>query len=251
MRILVSNDDGIFATGINILAQALSEIANVTVVAPDRDCSAASHSLTLHRPLRVKYQENGYIAVEGTPTDSVHLAITNLLDEPPDMVVAGINHGANLGDDTLYSGTVAAAMEGRILGVPAIALSLAGEEQVNHFATAAHVAKNLVVRLQKEPLPSDTLLNVNVPDVSVAELQGIEVTRLGVRHNAEAISEQKDPRGKTIYWVGPAGPEQDAGLGTDFYAIRHNSVSVTPLQLDLTRYNVFDKLAAWTHGIKL
>lgn len=250
MKILVSNDDGVYSPGIQKLAQALGEIAEVTVVAPDRDRSAASNSLTLSKPIRIKERANGMIAVEGTPTDCVHLAITGLLEEKPDMVVSGINDGANLGDDILYSGTVAAAMEGRYLGLPAIAISLVGEEQ-KHVDTAALVAKNLVLRIQENPLPASTILNVNVPDVPIEELQGFEVTRLGSRHSAEDVVQQTDPRGKSIYWIGPPGPEQDAGVGTDFYAVRHKIVSITPLQLDLTHYESFHKIAGWIDGFSL
>jgi 5'-nucleotidase len=251
--IVVSNDDGVYAPGLKILADTLRTVADIRVVAPDRNRSGASNSLTLDSPLRAKTLENGFISVEGTPTDCVHLAITGLLHESPQMVVTGINEGANLGDDVWYSGTVAAAMEGRFLGFPAIAISLVGLHHTaydfQHFATAARVAKELVLRLQANPLPTETILNVNVPDVPYHELQGIAVTRLGSRHIAEQIVPGKDPRGNTIYWVGPAGSEQDAGLGTDFYAINKKQVSITPLQLDLTHYKVFDQLSEWTVGL--
>lgn len=250
MKILISNDDGVFSPGIFALNESLSQIAETVVVAPDRDRSAASNSLTLSRPLRIKRQENGFIAVEGTPTDSVHLAITGLIEEIPDMVVSGINDGANLGDDVLYSGTVAAAIEGRFLGLPAIAISLVGKER-KHIATAAAVAKNLVLRLKSHPLPSNTILNVNVPDVAIADIRGYEVTRLGSRHGAEPILEELDPRGKTIYWIGLPGPEQDAGVGTDFHAVRENRVSITPLHLDLTHYDVFQNISSWIDGFSL
>lgn len=250
MNILISNDDGILAPGINTLAATLKQIADITVVAPDRDRSAASNSLTLSRPIRVQEQEKGRIAVEGTPTDCVHLAITGLFEKRPDMVVSGINDGANLGDDVLYSGTVAAAMEGRYLGLPAIAVSLVGHEG-KHYNTAALVAKNLVLRIQNHPLPANTILNVNVPDIPITDIAGYEVTRLGSRHGAEPVIKQKDPRGKTIYWIGPPGPEQDAGVGTDFYAIRKNFVSITPLHLDLTHYDSFANIAGWMDGFSL
>lgn len=248
MRILISNDDGFLSQGIRTLATALSTIAEVVVVAPDRDRSGASNSLTLNNPLRPKMQENGFISLEGTPTDCVHLAITGLLDQRPDMVVSGINHGANLGDDILYSGTVAAAMEGRFLGLPAIAVSLASE-QPSHFLTAATVAKNLVMRLQHHPLPANTILNVNVPDLPLSDIKGFEVVRLGTRHCAEPVSQDKDQRGRIIYWVGPPGNEQDAGPGTDFHAIRNQRVSITPLQLDLTHYTAFEQVSKWVSGI--
>jgi 5'-nucleotidase len=244
MRILVSNDDGYQAPGIVHLARTLAEVAEVTVVAPDRDRSGASHSLTLKHPLYVTHHENGFSSVEGTPTDCVHVAITGLLDTAPDMVVSGINAGANMGDDVIYSGTVAAAMEGRFLGLPAIAISLASYP-ARHFATAAEVAKRLVLALQKRPLPRNTILNVNVPDLACAELAGFQTTRLGNRHQSEPVIKDTDPRGRTIYWIGPAGPEQDAGPKTDFYAVRMGYVSVTPLQVDLTAYAALDQVNQW------
>lgn len=239
MHILISNDDGYRAPGIRCLADAVSSVAKVTVVAPDRDRSGASNSLTLDSPLRARRADNGYTYVEGTPTDCVHLAITGLLDEEPDMVVSGINAGANLGDDVIYSGTVAAAMEGRFLGLPAIAVSMASF-QPEHYATAAQVILELLARLKCEPVPAETILNVNVPDLPYAELQGWEVTRLGNRHKSEPVICEHDPRGRPIYWVGPAGSEQDAGAGTDFHAVRNGYVSVTPIHVDLTRYDVID-----------
>lgn len=244
MHILLSNDDGYTAEGLVYLAGVLSRRAKVTVVAPDRDRSGASNSLTLDRPLRISRAENGFYRVDGTPTDCVHLAITGLFEEEPDMVLAGINHGANLGDDVLYSGTVAAAIEGRFLGLPAVALSLAGEDP-RHFDTAAAVALSLLDQLEQRPLPPDTILNVNVPNLPLAEIRGFQSTRLGQRHKAEPVVKATDPRGRTIYWVGPAGPEQDAGPGTDFYAIRSRYVSVTPLQVDLTCYQAVDAIASW------
>jgi 5'-nucleotidase len=244
MKILVSNDDGFQAKGIVTLVKALSTIAEVTVVAPDRNRSGASNSLTLDAPLRVQQADNGFYYVNGTPTDCVHLAITGLLEQEPDMVIAGINAGANLGDDVLYSGTVAAATEGRFMGLPAIAVSLVGQE-CEHYETAAQVVLNLIKNMQDRPLPPDTLLNVNVPDLSFDAIAGIEVTRLGNRHKSEPTIKAKDPRGFPIYWVGPAGPEQDAGPGTDFYAIRNRYVSVTPISVDLTQYNALDQLSVW------
>lgn len=244
MHILISNDDGYLAQGINALAAALQPYAQVSVVAPDKNRSAASNSLTLDMPLRATTCENGFVRVDGTPTDCVHLAITGLLENEPDMVFAGINHGANLGDDVLYSGTVAAATEGRFLGLPAVAISLVGSDP-KHFDTSAHVAVNLLRKIQAHPLPEDTLLNVNVPDVPLDELKGYQSTRLGQRHKAEAVIRSSDPRGHVIYWVGPPGSEQDAGPGTDFDAIRNGYVSVTPLQLDLTRYDRLDSLRDW------
>ncbi len=250
MRILVSNDDGVFAPGINQLASELNEIAEVKVVAPDRNRSGASNSLTLTRPIRIKELDSGFISVEGTPTDCVHLAVTGYLDPEPDMVVSGVNEGANLGDDILYSGTVAAAMEGRYLGLPAIAVSLVGDK-CEHYKSGAIIAKRLVKMLKNNPLPRHTILNVNVPDLPIDEIKGYEVTRLGTRHCAEPIVKEKDPRGRPIYWVGPPGPEEDCGEGTDFSAVRRGFVSVTPLQIDMTHYEVFDRLSGWIAETKL
>lgn len=284
MRILLSNDDGYLAPGLACLARALSALAQVDVVAPERDRSGASNSLTLDRPLRVRRGENGFLYVDGTPTDCVHLAITGLMAYEPDMVIAGINRGANLGDDVLYSGTVAAAMEGRFLGVPAIAVSLViraepektvapppvrpvriadrepqgpGEtkgavfawadepQQTLHYETAARVAVRLVEQLMRDPLPADTILNVNVPNVPYEDLSGIEVTRLGHRHKSEPVIPAADPHGRPVYWIGPSGPEADAGPGTDFDAIRRRAVSITPLSVDLTRYTALEQVSSW------
>lgn len=244
MHILLSNDDGYSALGLVTLAEALRPFVECTVVAPERNRSGASNSLTLERPLRVSTAANGFIKVDGTPTDCVHLAITGLLDREPDMVFAGINHGANLGDDVIYSGTVAAATEGRFLGLPAVAISLGGSSPA-HFATAAHVAVTLLKRVRHYPIPADTILNVNVPDVPLDQLRGYQATRLGQRHKAEPVIKALDPRGREIYWVGCAGPEQDAGPGTDFFAVRNGFVSVTPLQIDLTRYESIALLTDW------
>ncbi len=251
MKILISNDDGYLAPGINCLAEQLKNIADITVVAPERDRSGASNSLTLDRPLRAEPVPGGGYRVDGTPTDCVHLAITGMLEHEPDMVVSGINAGANLGDDVLYSGTVAAAMEGRFLGLPAMAVSLCARSghRFTHYETAARVAIRLLERLQDHPLPADTILNVNVPDLPWDALQGFEVTRLGHRHKAEAVIKDSDPRGRPIYWIGPAGVEEDAGSGTDFHAIRQQRVSVTPLQVDLTRHSLLDNLGEWLNGV--
>lgn len=248
MRILVSNDDGVYAPGIRALANEMSSIAEVTVVAPDRNRSGASNSLTLTRPLRIKQLDNCYYSVEGTPTDCVHLALTGFLNPIADMVVSGINDGGNLGDDILYSGTVAAAMEGRYLGLPAIAFSMVGDN-IQHYDAAASIARQLVLKMRANMLPSQTILNVNIPDLPLEKIRGIEVTRLGTRHAAEPIVKEYDPRGRPIYWVGPSGVEADAGPGTDFYAIAQNCVSLTPLQLDMTHYKVFDTLSAWVDEI--
>jgi 5'-nucleotidase len=247
MHFLISNDDGYQAKGLACLVKALSSIAQVSVVAPDRERSGASNSLTLDRPLRATIGDNGYISVDGTPTDCVHLAITGLLDTEPDMVASGINAGPNLGDDVIYSGTVAAAMEGRFLGYPAMAISLAAVEP-RFFDTASQVAITLIKRLETQHLSPDIILNVNVPDIPIAEIAGFESTRLGHRHKAEPVVRMTDPRGRTIYWVGPAGAEQDAGPGTDFYAVNHGYVSVTPIRVDLTRYDAIDTLADWLQG---
>ncbi|QIT55574.1 5'/3'-nucleotidase SurE [Aquisalimonas sp. 2447] len=248
MHILISNDDGYQAAGIRYLAEGLSDLGDITVVAPDRDRSGASNSLTLDLPIRaVEVSERRY-RVEGTPTDCVHLAVTGLLDDDPDMVVSGINAGANMGDDVLYSGTVAAATEGRFLGLPAIAVSLVTHDPT-HYATAARVAAVLVQRLTSDPLPADTILNVNVPDVPWGELRGFEATRLGQRHRSEPLIPATDPRNRPIYWIGPPGREQDAGPGTDFHAVRRGYVSVTPIQVDLTRYEALDKIAGWVTGL--
>lgn len=245
MLFLVSNDDGYRAPGLSLLAETLSRVGEVVVVAPDRNRSGASNSLTLDAPLRASRAENGFYVVSGTPTDCVHLAITGLLEREPDMVISGINAGENLGDDVLYSGTVAAAMEGRFLGVPAMAVSLLGEE---NFDTAAAVVLDLLEMMQMRPLPSDTILNVNVPDCPRSALDGFEATRLGQRHRAEPVVKSHDPRGRPIYWIGAPGPEIDDGPGTDFHAVRRNCVSVTPLQVDLTRYTALDTVAAWLIG---
>ena len=250
MRILLSNDDGVHAKGIQVLQQALSQFADVTTVGPDRNCSGASNSLTLINPLRVQTMDNGYLSVNGTPTDCVHLAISQLLDKAPDLVVAGINHGANLGDDVLYSGTVAAATEGRHLGLPAIAVSLAGRDET-HFATAAHVTVQVIKQLKSQPLPADQILNINVPAVALSELKGIQVTRLGRRHKAETMTSANDPWGRKIYWYGSLGPELDAGEGTDFHAIANGYASITPLQIDMSAYKSMDTLRHWLEGIRL
>jgi 5'-nucleotidase len=247
VRILLSNDDGYLAPGLNCLARSLSAIAAVSVVAPERDRSGASNSLTLTTPLRATRAENGFWFVDGTPTDCVHLAITGLLDTEPDMVIAGINRGANLGDDVIYSGTVAAAMEGRFLGLPAIAISLV-DRAGKHYETAARVAVELIDKLRRDPLPADTILNVNVPDVPYDALAGFEATRLGHRHKAEPVIKSADPHGNPIYWVGPPGAEADAGPGTDFHAVRRQCVSITPLHVDLTRHTALDQVATWLRG---
>ncbi len=244
MRILLSNDDGYQARGLRILADGLADMAEVTVVAPDRNRSGASNSLTLDTPLRVEQAEANVYYVNGTPTDCVHLAITGLLADEPDMVIAGINHGANLGDDVLYSGTVAAAMEGRFLGLPAIAVSLAlGDGQ--NFATAMSLIRQCVSRMQHDPLPGDTILNINVPDLPERSLRGIRSTRLGSRHRAEPVIPARDPKDEPIYWVGPAGEGQDVGAGTDFHAVANGCISVSPIKIDLTDHEALENVGAW------
>ena len=244
MKILASNDDGYQSPGLLTLVQALTGLGDVAVVAPERDRSGASNSLTLNNPVRAERMANGIIRVDGTPTDCVHLAITGLLDEEPDLVVAGINHGPNLGDDVIYSGTVAAATEGRFLGLPAIAISSESFEP-RHLDTAARVAVSLVKRLRELAMEANLILNVNVPDRPYEQIRGFKATRLGHRHKAEPVVSAKDPRGRPIYWVGPAGPEQDAGPGTDFHAVREGYVSVTPLQVDLTRHGALVSVQDW------
>lgn len=249
MKILISNDDGYRAEGLQALTHALEALADVTVVAPDRNRSGASNSLTLDVPLRVfEFEKNRYLVANGTPTDCVHLAVSGLFDFEHDMVVSGINDGANLGDDVLYSGTVAAAVEGRFLGLPAIAISLVvtGSGTPN-FATAARVASELVMRVQRSPLQS-AILNVNVPDIPYEALKGYQATRLGFRHRSEPIVRSEDPRGRPVYWVGPAGVGQDVGPGTDFHAIANGYVSVTPLQIDLTRHSMLEDMRTWLAG---
>ena len=247
MRILISNDDGYFAPGLAALAEALATIAEITVVAPERDRSGASNSLTLDRPLFLRKAPGGFSYVNGTPTDCVHLAVTGMLEQLPDMVVSGVNHGANMGDDTIYSGTVAAATEGFLLGIPSMAISLAGVGR-GHYTTAARVALELVQRYRNQPFTPPMLLNVNVPDLPYEELRGTAVTRLGKRHKAEPVMKSTNPRGETVYWVGAAGSAQDAGKGTDFYAVANQCVSVTPLQVDLTHFDQLENLQNWVQA---
>ena len=250
MRILLSNDDGYQAPGLNRLAEVLKETGEIHVVAPERDRSGASNSLTLDLPLRARRADNGFVFVDGTPTDCVHLAVTGLLEEEPDIVISGINSGANLGDDVIYSGTVAAAMEGRFLGLPAIAVSLVIHEQEN-YQTAAAVVRSLLEHMPSIPLPADTILNINVPDLPMSEIKGVQVTRLGHRHKAEPVVRTLDPRGQPVYWVGPPGGEQDAGPGTDFHAVRCGYISVTPLQVDLTRHGALEMTASWVKELPI
>jgi 5'-nucleotidase len=246
VKILLSNDDGYRAEGIARLREALSSVADVTIVAPDRNRSGASNSLTLDVPLRVFEADRGVYYVQGTPTDCVHLAISGLFDYEHDMVVSGVNDGANLGDDVLYSGTVAAAIEGRFLGLPTLAVSLCTTPNgPRHFETGAQVARVLVQRLLASPLERPMILNVNVPDVPFEQLRGFRTCRLGNRHRGEHAQLAQDPRGRRVYWVGPPGSEQDAGPGTDFHAVSQGYVAVTPLQVDLTRHQALPIVESW------
>ncbi|HOY70029.1 MAG TPA: 5'/3'-nucleotidase SurE [Methylotenera sp.] len=244
MRILLSNDDGYFAPGLNILAEHISKLAEITVVAPERNRSGASNSLTLDRPLSVKKAANGFFYVNGTPTDCVHIALTGLMDTMPDMVISGINDGANMGDDTIYSGTVAAAMEGYLLGIPSIAVSMS-QHNSTYFETAARVAVELVQHYKKNGFSAPTLLNVNVPDIPYNQLRGNVITRLGKRHKAEPVIQLQTPRGETVYWVGAAGQPNDGGEGTDFYAVANNQVSISPIQVDLTNHVQLADIQDW------
>ncbi len=242
MRILVSNDDGYQAEGIKQLTKTLSEIAEVVVVAPNENKSAASSSLTIGKPLEPIQIDENIFAIDATPSDCVHLALCGFLKKSIDLVVTGINFGANLGDDVIYSGTVAGAIEGRFLGLPSIAISLTGW-RCEHFETAAIIAKRLVEKIEKAPLSHNTIINVNVPDVPIEEIKGIKSTRLGNRHMSEpSIQDQSDP---SLYWIGENGPEADNGEGTDFYAVTNNFVSVTPLQIDLTKYSEVKQVSDW------
>ncbi|VAW71730.1 5-nucleotidase SurE [hydrothermal vent metagenome] len=248
MRILLSNDDGHQAPGLKMMATCLEKLGQLTVVVPDRNRSAASNSLTLSRPLNVQLTDHGFYKVDGTPTDCVHLAISGIMETEPDIVIAGPNDGPNMGDDALYSGTVAAATEGRFLGLPAIAVSMvkpAGRADPEHFETACWAIEKILLRLGHTPLTEDTILNVNVPDIPVHQIKGFQSTRLGNRHKSEGVIKQINPRGEAVYWVGPPGAEQDAGEGTDFYAVKNEFVSVTPLQIDLTRYDSLQNLNQW------
>ena len=250
MRILISNDDGVFSQGIMALYLELSKIAEVKVMAPDRNRSGASNSLTLLRPLRVKQDHNGFYSVDGTPTDCVHLALKGFFDLDFDLVVSGINDGCNLGDDVLYSGTVAAAMEGRDLGLPAIAVScVSNGSEITNYNTAAVITRQLVTRLSTHSLPSKTILNVNVPDRPLQEIRGLQVTRLGSRHASASMVKELDPRGRAMYWIGTPGEKNDSSQGTDFFAIEENDVSITPIHMDMTHYKSFDQISNWMDGV--
>ncbi|MBB5214060.1 5'/3'-nucleotidase SurE [Parapusillimonas granuli] len=244
MRILVSNDDGYNAPGLEALVQSLKGLGELTVVAPETNCSGASNSLTLNRPLSVRQASNGFYYVNGTPSDCVHIALTGLLDFRPDLVVSGINNGANMGEDTLYSGTVAAATEAYLFGIPAIAFSLV-KRGWEHLDTAARIARQIVERHAENPLVGHVLLNVNIPAVRYDALQGIHVTRLGKRHPSEPVVKSSTPYGDTVYWIGPVGSVSDSAADTDFGAIEQNAVSVTPLRFDLTHYEQLPQFREW------
>lgn len=244
MRILLSNDDGVFAQGLAELYQELKEDHEITVIAPDRNCSGASNALSLQQPLRMEQMQSGFYAVNGTPSDCVHVGVNSFLQQDPELVISGINHGANLGDDVIYSGTVAAATEGRYMGLPAIAVSLCAHTSDN-FVSAAKFVRRIVTHLQAHPLPADQILNVNIPDLPYGEIKGIKVTRQGRRHRAKTMIKDTDPRGKTIYWYGPVGEEQDAGPGTDFHATSEGFCSVTPLSVDMTAHQSLEDVRQW------
>jgi 5'-nucleotidase len=250
MKLLLSNDDGVHALGIKVLYQELAKHFDVTVVAPDRNCSGASNSLTLLNPLRAQTLENGFTSVNGTPTDAVHLGVSQIISSTPDLVIAGINKGPNLGNDTLYSGTVAAATEGRHMGIPAIAISLLGKHE-QHYQTAAVITTKIIKRIQDQPLAVDQILNINVPDIPLSEIKGIKVTRLGHRHQAETMKKMQDPWQRDIYWYGCLGEELDGGEGTDFHAVANNYVSVTPLTVDMTAHNSINNMTKWISEVTL
>ncbi|PCC73963.1 5'-nucleotidase /3'-nucleotidase /exopolyphosphatase [Nannocystis exedens] len=247
MRLLLSNDDGYLAPGLAALHRALQPLGEITVIAPEQNCSGASNSLTLWRPLSVYTGANGFHFLNGTPTDCVHVALTGMLEYKPDLVVSGINNGQNMGDDTLYSGTVAAATEGFLFGVPSIAFSLVHKNWA-HLDDAARVAADIVGHFARRPLPGHTLLNVNIPNLPYEALGEWRVTRLGKRHPSQPVIRQTNPRGEPIYWIGASGEAFDASEGTDFHAVAHGCVSITPLQLDLTHTQMLPTLREWVHG---
>ena len=248
MRILISNDDGVAAPGLAALYGALADYCECVVIAPEQDKSGASSSLTLDRPLHPHTLANGFISINGTPTDGVHLGLTGLLEQQPDMVVSGINLGANLGDDVLYSGTVAAALEGRFLDRPSFALSFVSR-QLDNLPTAAYFARKLIEAHAVLDLPPRTVLNVNIPNLPLEKIRGIQLTRLGHRARAAAPVRVVDPRGKAGYWIAAAGDAEDGGPGTDFHAVMQGYVSITPLQLDRTFGDGFKSLGVWLEGM--
>ena len=242
---MITNDDGIHAPGIRALAEAMKELGNVTVVAPDRERSAVGHSLTLHSPLRIFELQKGWYAVDGTPTDCVNMGIHNMLPFSPDLIVSGINHGANLGDDVTYSGTVAAAMEANLMGIPAIAFSLATFEKSGYFSDAAQIALRVARHVTTNKLPADTFLNVNIPNCQLAEMRPVLITRQGRRSFIGKIVDKTDPRGRKYFWIGSEEPKLNDEEGTDFHAINRRHVSITPLHLDLTNHKSMEILAGW------
>lgn len=244
MKILISNDDGYSAPGLTALADALSEIAEIAVVAPDRNRSGASSSLTLTHPVLVAQRSPGVYAVEGTPADCVNIALGGLIPFQPDLVVSGINDGPNMADDTLYSGTIAAAIEGRFLGVPSLAVSM-GTFHARHFDDAARTVVTLVQSIALARLPEDTILNINIPDLPLSEIQGWEATRLGTRLPPNYAAVDASPRGQPLYWLGPAGDPDDNSSGTDFHALANNRVSITPLKVDMTRHESLAQVQRW------
>lgn len=249
MNILISNDDGYLSQGIALLARIAGEFANVRVVAPERDRSGVSNSLTLDRPLKIRSAENGFYYVSGTPTDCIHLGLHTLADFKPDLVISGINHGSNMGDDTLYSGTVAAATEAYLMGIPAVAFSLTSHEFTKYADTAEKAAWSILARLTANPPSAPILWNVNIPAVAPQDLRGHRITRLGRRHHAQSIVHSTNPRGEDIYWIGPAGEVVDNENGTDFAACEAGYVSITPLQIDLTAYSQQDALAQYWQNL--
>lgn len=244
MNILVANDDGYLSPGIAVLRDAVSDLGSPVIVAPDRNQSATSQSLTLRRPISVHQHSPSVYSVEGTPADCVQIALGGLLDDTMDMVVSGINDGPNMGDDVLYSGTVAAAIEGRHLGKPALAVSM-GSFAPKHFATAGEVVAQVLKNLASKPLPAQTILNINVPDVPMSELKGLLATRLGTRNPSENITKDPSPRGESMFWIGPAGEPLDQSPGTDFHAVASGYASITPLHIDMTHLNAMQGLGDW------
>lgn len=244
MHILISNDDGYKSKGIQVLINELKKIAQITVVAPSRNRSGASSSLSLDRSIKVTKKEDSFYFLSGTPTDCVHIALTGLMQTLPDMVISGINHGPNLGDDTIYSGTVAAAIEGYLLDIPSFAISM-GSVNPKHFETAAKVTSDLIKLYNKKKVSSASLLNINVPDIPYDELKGLEVTRLGKRHAAEKAMKKKHTQKESLYWIGEVGQPNDGGPGTDFYALKNNFVSISPIHPDLTDFKKIEITKNW------
>ncbi|WP_338515988.1 5'/3'-nucleotidase SurE [Candidatus Legionella polyplacis] len=253
MKILISNDDGIYSPGIKFLKKEMSLIAETIVIAPDRNCSGYSNALTLTKPLKINKLKNNYYSVTGTPVDCVHLGLTGLINKKFDIVISGINDQPNLGDDILYSGTIAAAMEGRYLKLPAISLSISKNKNDNiyYYNVAAIIARQLVTNLYKNIFPPKTILNINVPNIPLNKIKGIKISRLGTRHYPKSLIKDYDPRGNKIYWIGLPGLKSDTGPGTDFYAIKNNYISITPINTNLTNYKIFNELKIWINSIHI